>query len=347
MSENIDAGAESANEVLDTIDSGLEEVAEEITEDEELEASDDVEVGDEVDGEELVASEDATDEELEEILDDEDASEEEVQQAAVELKKRLTIKVNGEEYEEEVDFEDEDGLREILQKGYAADSKFQEAANLKKQVEGFISSLQQNPFEALKDLGYNVDDLTDTYMNQRIQDLEKTPEQLEIEELRRELEAEKKLKDDREAAVQEEEIRAAEENFSRTLDNDITQALSVSELPQSEYVVKRIADNLITAFELGYEDVTVEDVMPVVETQIRGEIQKMFEAMPEDTIEKMLGKDVSTKLRKRRIKRAKKSAAPNSSVKSTGNSELKKAKSEEVEKPPTASKDFFKNIGSF
>lgn len=327
---------QSAQEVINSIGDGEEELAEES---EELEASAEVEEGEEV--------EDASDEELEEVLESDESSAEEKLEARQELKKRLTLKVNGQEFEEEIDFSDDDKLRELLQRGYAADGKFQEAAAIKKQVEQFVSALQGDPFGALRELGYDVDDLTDNYMKQRIADLEKSPEQLKIEELQRELESERKAKDEREKARQDAEIREAEENFSRQLDNDITSALSESDLPKSPYVAKRIADNLITAFELGYEDVSVAEIMPVVEDQIKGEIREMFEAMPEEVIEQLLGNEVSTKLRKRRIKKAKKVPTTASSIKSTGKSEMKAVNDAKEPDSPKKAEDFFKNIGSY
>ena len=71
----------------------------------------------------------------------------------------------------------------------------------------------------------------------------------------------------------------------------------------------------------------------------------MFGAMPEDVIERVLGDDVSNKLRKRRLSKMKKAPQTASQIKATGNAEIKKAKAEaEKDQKPLSAKDFFRNI---
>lgn len=313
----------SANEVLETIDSGNEEVSASSSEN----------------SEEIDTSE-ATDEELEEVVDSEEASEEEKVEAKQELKKRLKLKVNGKEVEKEIDFNDEDSLRELLQKGYAADERFQQASSLEKQMKQFAQLIQQDPLKALEAAGHDMDKIAEAYMEQRIKDMQKSPEQKRLEELEKQIEAERQKSEKLENERQQAEQARAQEEYSRQLDDEITTALSSSELPKSPYVVKRIAENLMLAMDEGYEDVTVEQILPIVEKQIKGEIRQMFEAMPEEVIEKTLGNNVSEKLRKRRLQRQKKVVTKGSDVKSTGQSEMKKAEQSKESKKVNA-KDFF------
>jgi len=286
----------------------------------------------------------ASNDELQDVVDSKTATAEQKEEARQELVKRLKLKVNGREIEEEIDFSDDDKLREILQKGYAADEKFQKASSLEKQMRQFAQLLQSDPIQALIAAGHNPDELAEKYMQQRIEEMQKSPEQLQLEKLQKEVEKERKAREQLEQEKLQAEQMRIQEEYSRQLDDEITSALSKSELPKSPYVVKRIAENLMIAIDQGNEDVTVSQILPIVEKQIKQEIRQMFEALPEEIVEKVLGTNVSEKLRKRRIQKAKKTPETASAIKATGESEIKAAKKEEVEKPKVAAKDFFKNF---
>lgn len=321
---------QSANEVLESIDEGNADLQDNESEDTE------------VSSDESINTEDATDEELEEVLDSDEATDEEKEEAAIELKKRMVFKINGKEVEKEIDLSDEEGLRELLQKGFAADEKFQSASAKEKKVVEFAQLIQKNPLKALEAAGHDMEKLATEYMEQRIADMQKSPEQKRLEELEAKIQEERERNEMLEREKQEAEQARAQEEYSRQLDTEITEALQSSELPKSPYVVKRIAETLMIAMDEGYEDVSVSDILPYVEKQIKGEIRQMFEAMPEEVIEKTLGNNVSDKLRKRRLSRQKKVVTKAADVKSTGQSEIKKAQAniEKASKKVNA-KDFF------
>jgi len=290
-------------------------------------------------------AEKASEEELEEVLEDNSASDQEKKQAAKELKKRLKLKVNGREIEEEIDFNDDDKLRELLQKGYAADSKFQEAAGLKKQMQAFVQLMQQDPIQALQKLGHDPDKIAEMHMQKRIEEMQKSPEQIAQEKMQKELEALKAEKELLEKEKFDAEQKRVQDQYARQLDEEITSGLKNSELPKSPYVVKRIAELMMLGLSKN-KNISVQDVLPIAEKQIKGEIQQMFAAMPEEIIEKILGQDVSNKLRKRRLNKMKKSVETASQVKQTGKAEINANKAKETVKPVN-SKDFFKKIGSY
>lgn len=342
MSDIHDAGApaadptpeQAAEAVIDSVSEANEEVAQ---------AS-----GEELVSEESVDVEEASDEELAEVLADGESSEEEVAEAQEELVRRLSLKINGKEQEFDLSSDsDLERLREFAQKGEGADQKFQEAAQMRKQMESFVELMQQDPIRALQELGHDPDKIAEMHMQKRIEEMQKSPEQLELEKLRAEIEKERKKAEQLENEKFEAEQARIQEEYSRQLDIEITDALETSELPKSAYVVKRLAENLMLGLEKN-PDITVADVLPIVEKQIKGEIQQMFGAMPEDVIEGILGEDTSNRLRKRRLKRMKKAPETASQVKATGQSEIKKAQAEAAkEKKPASAKDFFKNIGSY
>lgn len=329
VSEEQSTPQDSANEVLESIDESNGEVS----------ASSEGEVS-----EESIDASEATDEELAEVVDSDEATDEEKAEAQAEIHKRISLKVYGKE--EEFDLGNDDHiqrLKELAQKGEGADQKFQKAAEIEKNMKKYAELIQKDPLKALEAAGHNMDELAQKYMEDKIADMEKSPEQRHLEKLEAQIEAEREKNEQLERERQEEAQSRAQEEYSRQLDDEITGALEGSSLPKSAYVVKRIAENLMLAMDEGYEDVSVEQILPIVERQIQGEIRQMFEAMPEEVIEKTLGNNVSEKLRKRRVSRQKKVVTKASDVKSTGKSEINKSKAAEEPKKLNA-KDFFKNF---
>jgi hypothetical protein len=292
---------------------------------------------------EAIDTEVATEEELAELAASDEATTAEKQEAKAELKRRMKFKVNGREVEREVDLNDEEALQALLQKGFAADERFQSASTLEKKMKEFAALMQSDPMQALIAAGHDPDKLTEAYMEKRLQELSKSPEQQQLEKLQKEIEKERKLRESLENEKLSAEQAQVEVEFSRQLDEEITTALGKSDLPKSPYVVKRIAENLMLGLEQD-ENISVEDVLPIVERQIKEEIQQMFEAMPEDVIEKVLGNNVANKLRKRRLNSMKKAPEGASAVKPTGQSEMNKSKPKQDEAKPVKAKDFFKNF---
>jgi hypothetical protein len=262
-----------------------------------------------------------------------------------ELKKKLKLKVRGREREEEIDFNDEDKLRKMLEKAYGADETFQEASKTRKQMEAFAKLLQEDPVEALKHFGHDVDAIAQKYLESRIEEMQKSPEQLELEQLRKEVEKERKMREKIEQERVEAQKSQIEQEYARKLDDEITSSLAKANLPKSTYVVKRIAENLMIALQKGYTDVSVDDVLPVVDKQIKSELRELFGILPEDLLEQFVGNDMLTKLRKNRVAKAKTAPVTASSVKSTGVSEALKAESNKREEKLN-SRDFFKNLGT-
>jgi hypothetical protein len=275
-----------------------------------------------------------------EVEGGEEQSEQEKKETKAEkaLRKKYALKVNNKVKELELDLENDAEVQRYLQKALAADEKFQEAANMKKGFSELISQLKNNPLAILMhpEIGVDVKKLAEQVLNQEIEDMSKTPEQKRIEEL------EKALKDreEREKSLEEEkrqaEMAKLEEQTYQELDEQISAALDKSELPRSPYVVKRIADTMLTAMEMGYANVSVEQIMPFVEQQIVGELNQLFEMAPEQSAEKLMekfvGKKNLDKYRKTRLAKAKAKAPETAkAVRDTGAKSSSESKQEDVE----------------
>lgn len=260
---------------------------------------------------------------------------------AVDSKKKYSLKVNGKQRDVELDLSDDNEIQKQLQKAYAADEKFQEAALTRKQMEYLVEQLRTNPLSVLQheSLGINVKELAQKVMEQELEDLSKSPEQKRIDELEKKL----KEKEDREKTLEDEkrqnELARMQSEASQALDDQITEAISKSSLPKSPYTVKRLADAMIEAVNMGYTDVTPDQIMPFVEQQLTEEIQRLFEASPDEVMEKLVSKKRLDGYRKARVSKAKAPPAEllKQAIKDTGSKPDKKK-----ELPPFSVKDLLK-----
>jgi hypothetical protein len=280
------------------------------------------------------------------------------QKKAIEAaKKSYKLKVGG----KDVDV-DESELLKRAQMGYSADEKWQEAAKMRKQMDGFIQLLQRDPAKALEQMGYDVDKMAEERIQQRIAEMQKSPEQIEREKLQREL---KDMKD-RDAAREEEyrknETERIQNQYAIELENDISSALDNNSygFPKTPYVVKRIADTMILAVQRGMDttndltpqqrqrlkNITAKDVLPIVESEIKQELNDMYSASPDEVFESLVGKQRLNQYRKSKIKNSAKKPESASQVKQTGSKELKKTQESQAPTKKLSSKDFFKNLGS-
>ena len=281
--------------------------------------------------------------ELQEAVEDaiaNGASEKEVKN----LIKEFQLKVNGKLINKTIDLSDENNLKNELQLAAAARQSMQEAANLKKLYEKEVSRLRQDPFSVLQELGLDPDQLAEMRIQQRIEEMKKSPEQLERERIQAELQAAReeaqKLKEEREA----EQFEKLKEQAAFQIESEIEQALDAHKtLPKSRHIVKRIADSMLWAMNNGFDDVSAEDVMPLVEKEWRDEMSRLMDDSPEDILEQLIGQRNIERLRAKRLNAMAASGAKTaSSVKSTAASVQKQ---EEKKSEKIKQRDFFRQLG--
>jgi len=235
--------------------------------------------------------------ELAETLNDPKASKAEKIQAKKQLKK-LKLKIDGKEEEIEFDLNDDDFLTKQFQ------------ALLEKEVLSFIEDLKKNPRKALSDpaIGLDLKQLAQQIIEEEIENSKKSPEQIAKEKLEQEL---RELKEEREKEKEDskkkEFERLKEQEYER-YDMLMSKALEKTDLPKSPYIIKKIADYMLLGLEAG-KDVTPEDVLPLVREEMQDDLKQMFAAMPDEVVQKIIGKDVFTRIRKNDVAKLKKANA--------------------------------------
>jgi len=280
-----------------------------------------------------------------EVLEEGADEGEEVELTPAEVKKykKLQLKFNGKEIEEDLDFEVDEKQRDWMikqrQKAMLADHKSNEYSQLEREIGAFIQELRTNPKKALQNpaIGMDIKQFAAQILQEEIEQAQKSPEQIEKEAMQRELE---ELKAEREREKSENEARELtrlEEREFERYDQLLSQAIESSDLPKSPYVVKKMTEYMMLAVENGI-DVQPSDVIGIVRDDIHKDIQDMFQVMPAEVIEQIVGKGTLEKLRKKRIGGGAKPPVP---VKS-GLKDTAQAKKEEpkVDKKQTM-RDFF------
>lgn len=240
--------------------------------------------------------------------------------------KALQIKVFGETITEELPFEIDDDpavieyMKKQLQMSKAAQRSMQEKSGLEKEVGAFIEELKKNPRKVLSDPRLSVDlkKMAAEILEEEIEQAKKSPEQIEKEQLQaklRELEEERKA--EREAAQKREEAARTEQEIIR-YDQEMTAALKTSDLPKSPYIVKKMADYMLLGLKNGL-DLRPQDVVPLVQEEIKNDLKDMFASSPDEVIEQLVGKDVFSRVRKRNLAKAKATPASiKAAIKDTG-----------------------------
>lgn len=257
-------------------------------------------------------------------------------------KKKLKLKVDGEEYDEDIDFDNEEDLIKKLQYSKVAQKRMSEKAQLEKEVENFLTELRKNPRKVLSDprIGVDIKQLAASMIEEEIENSKKSPDQLEREKLQARLqELEDERKKEKEDAQKRELDTLQQREFER-YDMLMTKAIEKSDLPKSPYVVKKMADYMLMGLKDGL-DITPEDVLPMVRDEIQNDLKEMFAVMPDEVIEAIVGKDVFTRVRKKNVAKAKAGTPPkpiNSSVKDSG---TKESKSNDSSAKKISYKDFF------
>lgn len=224
------------------------------------------------------------------------------QPTAAEIRK-LKLKIEGQELELP-----EDEVIKLAQKGKYADKQLQSASQARKQAEELIRLLKTDPMAALQHeaLGLDVKKIISDYVNKQATDARLTPEQKELRDLRKmKQEQEENARKSQETA-REQEINERAGVIQQEIESEITEVLSTSGLPKTNYTVQRIAHYMKLALTKGYKNVTPKSVLPLVKEDFIRTQNDMYGQADEDTLAEMLGDELLSKVVKAHLKKTQK-----------------------------------------
>ncbi len=263
-------------------------------------------------------------------------------QAQKKMIKQLKLKFNGKDITEDLPFEIDEAHQDWYvkqrQKAMLADHKGQEFSQLEREVGAFIQELRKNPRKALSNpaIGLDVKEFAAQILQEEIEQSQKSPDPIEREKLQAELEELRAERENEKQEFSKKELERLTEREYERYDTLMSSALESSDLPKSPYVVKKMTEYMMLGIENGM-DVSPAEILPLVRQEMVQDIQEMFEVMPAEVIEQIIGKSNLDKLRKSRVAAAKPPVPVKSGIK-----DVAKAK---VESKPAAKsqtiKDFF------
>lgn len=220
------------------------------------------------------------------------------------MKEKFKLKVDGEDFEEELDWNDKDSIRNKLQMAHAAKKRMTEAAEAKKKAYEIVKKFDEDPESMLKRLGPRGREIAEKYLLAQIQDEMLSPEEKEYRSTKAERDQLKKEKEDAEAERTKTASEAKENEYAQNFQTTIITALNKSGLPKTPELVKRMASTMHKNLELGLE-LTPDDLV----AEVRADIQKLVKSIIGDSdgehLISMFGEDVAKKIRMSDLKKLK------------------------------------------
>ncbi|PCI45872.1 MAG: hypothetical protein COB41_00340 [Proteobacteria bacterium] len=241
---------------------------------------------------------------VEELEEGSDVTEEVVDN----FKKIFKLKVDGQEIEEELDFNDEERIIRALQKEKAFDKRSQEFSGLQKKVGSFVDNLKENTFDTLQNMGIDIEELVLQYAQNAVTESEKAPEVLAREKMEKELQDLKKERDNAKKEKEDGDIERMRNQQAQEIQTEIMSALDSVEtvLPKkNSWVLRKVAETMMLAMNNGYPEVKAQDVIPLVEKQYKSDLKSMFDILPEEVLEQVVGKNNFDRVRKKRVRKRK------------------------------------------
>ena len=248
------------------------------------------------------------------------------------LTKKLKLKLDGLEVDEELPFEVDESnsqhieyLKRHLQMSKVAQKRMNEAALTRKQAEQFIEALQKDPMRVLSNpklMGEEkFQQIAEEFLAKRIQEQMLSPE----EKRQREMEEKLRKYEDQEKSVKEkqeqEQVQQLQVHYQEQYTKTITEALDSSNLPKNAFTVKRMAQLLQQNIKHGL-DLEPRHLAQLVREDYQKELASLIGTSNPEQIISMFGEETVNKLRKHDLEKLKGNLVPPSLNKSKPSSGL-------------------------
>lgn len=264
--------------------------------------------------------------------------------------KKLKIKVDSVESEEELPFEIPDTeaarkfMTEKLQFAKKSHKTMQDKAAQDKMIQAFFNDLKTNPRKVLSNpnVGVNFEEMVDQYVQEQLENAKKSPEQLQREQTEAKVREREEAIEKERAALREERESAIREKIADQLDMEVNRALETQDIPKTSHSIMKITDYMIAAHEQG-QQLDAASAAKLYAEDLKKDFEAMVEKLPIDKIKAFLGPKVLKELAKANVAQVKAKTAPLKDVKDVG---VKKTEPKKEEVKETQS-DFFRKLGVF
>jgi len=211
----------------------------------------------------------------------------------VETPKRYKVKIDDEELEL-----DEAELINGYQSTKAAQKRFQEAADMRKNVEGFVQWARNNPEAALQQIGISPRQFAEEIFQRELELEMMTPEEKESKEKDKKFaEYERREKEalERQAQLQREKEFAT---VADELDLKITEVLQGSNLKVTPKIMARIGEMMLAVMDTEGKAPDVKETWERVHSDYKNELLDFLSALSTEDALAMLPNSLKSNLRK-------------------------------------------------
>lgn len=212
-------------------------------------------------------------------------------------KEKFKLKVDGEEFEEEIDLNDKEDLKRRFQLSHAATKRMAKAQEDSRKAHSIVKEFEENPEAFLAKLGPKGREIAEKFLLSQIQDEMLSPEEKEYRDLKKykeSTEAEKKAQQEK---IEREAAEKMENEYAKNFQTTIIDALTKSGLPKSPELVKRFAGVMKRNLELGLE-LTSDELAREVKGEMTGLLKSIIADSDGDQLVQMFGDDVAKKIRR-------------------------------------------------
>lgn len=230
--------------------------------------------------------------EIAEALEDGEITEEQAREAI----RKLTYKVDGQEFEEELPFDATPEMVEYLKKhrqlSAVSQKRMQEKAEMEKlaksresEMEAFLNNLKDESVleSVLAQLGHDPSKLAENILMKEIEKAQLSPEQRELQELKAEME---RIKQAEESARKEAELaqqRALEDKYAQDFDRDLNAAIDKFGLPSTPHIIREMSNLMRIALQNGL-DASFEEVGQLVKEQNDLHVREVLKGLDAETL---------------------------------------------------------------
>jgi len=216
-------------------------------------------------------------------------------------KEKFKLLVDGQEVEEEIDFNDKEGLRKRFQLAHAAKKRMEEANEQKRKAFNILKEFESNPESMLKRMGPKGRELAEKFLLSQIQEEMLSPEEKEFRDLKKYKESTEAEKQTAQEKIRQEAEAKREYEIAQNFQATIIEALAKSGLPKSPDLVKRFAGVMKKNLEFGLE-LTSDQLAQEVKSEMTALLKSIIGSAEGDQLISMFGDDVAKKIRRHDIK---------------------------------------------
>ena len=232
----------------------------------------------------------------------------ETQQAQL---KKFKLKVDGEEFEEELDLSNEAELTKRLQLAKAAEKRIGQAKAEKQKAMEILKAFEEG---TLLKKHPKARELAEQLLVEQLQQEMMTPEQKELMELKKYKEERERSELERQKALEMAEAQQKESAIAQQFQKTIIDALDKSGLPKTPDMAKRMAYIMKKNLDLGLS-LTPEDLAAEVKSELNGLLKALIGGAEGEQLISLFGDDVAKKIRAYDVKKLKEGMKNNATPK--------------------------------